>query len=152
MPVSKGKCQNQKYLHSIMPDGAGETRPIIERFRMNIPKDDIIDNTRFFLHNTDGDYTIENEVHQDVYGIVKQNQQERDASDGFTSHRTMRKIMSLSSVDYLNALKKGYDLNNSDPRILKKEVYRYLNDIGRESGYQTVRHLISPNHSNIIVK
>jgi hypothetical protein len=65
----------------------------------------------------------------------------------------MRKIMSLSTVDYLNALKKGYHLDCTDPVLLRKEVYRYLKDIGRSAGYQTVNHISTPGHTgNIIIK
>lgn len=118
-----------------------------------IPKDEIIDNTRFFQHNDDGDYTIENEVYQDVTGILEQNKRERDASNGFSDGRTMRKVMSLSSVDYLNALKLGYELDTTDPFLLQKEVRRYLKDIGKEAGYQTVNHILTPGKSgHIIVK
>lgn len=86
--------------------GGGQPPP----FRKEVMKDDIIDNTAFFQHNKDGDYTIQQNVVQDISGILKQNYLERENSNGFSEGRTMRKVMSLSTVDYLNALKMGYAL------------------------------------------
>lgn len=115
-------------------------------------KDGIIDVPKFIQHNDD-EFTIENFVAQDVSGIKDQNKKERETSNGFSDGRTMRKIMSISVVDYLNALKEGYALDCSDPVLLRKEVYRYLRDYGKEAGYQTVNHILTPGRSpNIIIK
>ena len=120
---------------------------------MKLQKDEILDIPLFYQHNDDGDYTLQNTCVQNVDGILEQNKRERESSNGFTDGRTMRKIMSLSSVDYLNALKKGYHLDCTDPALLRKEVYRYLKDIGRSAGYQTVNHISTPGHTgNIIIK
>lgn len=119
---------------------------------MKLQKDEILDVPLFYQHNDDGDYTIENTVVQNIDGILEQNRQEREASNGFSDGRNMRKVMSLSMVDYLNALKLGYALDCTDPILLQKEVRRYLRDIGKDAGYQTVKNILSPGHGNIIVK
>jgi hypothetical protein len=119
---------------------------------MELEKDQLIDVPKFVQHGEE-DYTIENVVAQEVSGIKEQNQKERDTSDGFSDGRTMRKIMSLSIVDYLNALKLGYHLDCSDPVLLGKEVYRYLKKVGKDAGYQTVNHILTPGRSgNIIIR
>lgn len=129
--------------------GGGQPPP----FRKEVMKDEIIDNTAFFQHNKDGDYTIQQNVVQDISGILKQNYLERENSNGFSEGRTMRKVMSLSTVDYLNALKMGYALDCADPVLLRTEVRRYLKEVGRDKGYQTVKHILTPGKSaNIIIK
>lgn len=119
---------------------------------MELEKDQLIDVPKFVQHGEE-DYTIENVVAQEVSGIKEQNQKERDTSNGFSDGRTMRKIMSLSMVDYLNALKLGYHLDCTDPVLLRKEVYRYLKEVGKDAGYQTVNHILTPGRSgNIIIR
>lgn len=112
-----------------------------------------IDKTQFFTLNKD-EYAIHTHVEQDVSEIIKSNRQEADNSNGFSDGRTMRKVASLSMVDYLNALKLGYGLDTTDKLILTKELNRYLKDIGRDAGLQTVKHILTPNRSNanIIIK
>ena len=99
------------------------------------------------------DFLWKNTVQQDVSGIVADNAREAETSNGFTDGRTMRKVMSISTVDYLNALKLGYALDVEDPQLLQSEVRRYLRERGQEMGMQTVKHILTPGgNANIIVK
>lgn len=106
------------------------------------------------FYNLNGDeYLIKNTTAQDVSSIIADNKAEAEASNGFSDGRTMRKVMSISQVDYLNALKLGYDLDATDPKELQREVYRYLRERGHEMGMQTVKHILTPGgNANIIVK
>lgn len=111
-----------------------------------------VDRTRVFDLGNDG-YKVETEIHQYVGDILAQNKLERETSNGFSDGRTMRKIMSISTVEMLNALQKGYKLDTNDKAELAKEVRRYLRDEGRDKGYQTVNYIDTPGHTGrIIVK
>lgn len=112
----------------------------------------VVDKTQFFNLNND-EYLIKSLVEQDVDDIIRDNHKEAETSDGFSDGRTMRKIMSLSHVDYLNALKHGYNLDTSDPMLLRSEVHRYLTERGRDAGMQTVKHILTPGRdAGIIIK
>lgn len=101
----------------------------------------------------DGTFRHETLLRQDITDILARNKAERESSDGFSDKRTMRKIMSISPVDYVNALQAGYRLESDDPMETKRETRRYLRDIGRDKGYQTVNYLDTPGHTGkIIVK
>jgi hypothetical protein len=114
--------------------------------------DDVVDVSRFYNLNGD-EFHLETEVHHDVSGILAQNELERKKSNGFSDGRTMRKIMSISVVDYLNALKEGYKIDEADPIAMELEVKRYLRDKGKVLGYQTVEHILTQGKSpNIIIK
>lgn len=99
------------------------------------------------------DFLFSNTVQQDVSQIIKDNSAEAQMSNGFSDGRTMRKVMSISQVDYFNALKLGYNLDAKDPKDLQLEVRRYLRERGQEMGMQTVKHILTPGgNANIIVR
>jgi hypothetical protein len=115
-------------------------------------KDDLIEIPQFIEHGEE-DFTFRNDVIQDVTGILEQNKKERDASNGFTDKRTMRKIASIPVVDWYWALEHGYHIEDPDPYIRQKEIYRYLRDKGKDTGVQTVNHISTPGYTgHIIVK
>lgn len=111
------------------------------------------DYSQFHVLNADGDFELNTHIEQDVSEIKRDNAAEADASNGFSDGRTMRKTASIAMVDYLNALKLGYELDAEDPATLQKELGRYLSNIGRAAGYQTVKHILTPGgNANIIIK
>lgn len=112
-----------------------------------------IDKSQLHILNPAGDMQLTSHVEQDVSEIIRDNHQQAESSNGFSDGRTMRKVMSISTVDYLNALKLGYALDESDPQLLQSEVRRYLKERGHEMGMQTVKHILTPGKSaNIIIK
>jgi len=112
-----------------------------------------IDKSELHVLNEDGDIRLDTHVEQDVSEIIRDNARQAEESDGFSDGRTMRKTASLTMVDYLNALKMGYGLDESDPHILQKELHRYLKERGRDMGMQTVKHILTPGRdSRIIVR
>lgn len=112
-----------------------------------------IDKSQLHVLNEDGEMRLDTYVEQDVSDILADNAREAQTSNGFTDGRTMRKTASLTVVDYLNALRMGYELDASDPYILQKELNRYLKERGRDLGVQTVRHILTPGgNANIIVR
>lgn len=114
---------------------------------------EVIDKSELHILNPAGDMQLTSHVEQDVSEVIRDNHRECETSNGFSDGRTMRKVMSISSVDYLNALKLGYALDNDDPKLLQSEVRRYLREKGQEDGMQTVRHILTPGYSGrIIVK
>lgn len=112
-----------------------------------------IDRSQFYVDGTEGDFTLNTIIDQDVSQIKRDNWTEAETSDGFTDGRTMRKTASLSTVEYLQALQLGYGLDEADPFVLKTELARYLRERGQERGYQTVKNILTPGRSaNIIIK
>ena len=112
-----------------------------------------IDKSELHILNHAGDMQLTSHVEQDVSEIVKDNHLQAQSHDGFSDGRTMRKVMSISTVDYLNALKLGYALDEADPQLLQKEVFRYLKERGRDMGMQTVSHILNPHaRPNIIIR
>ena len=107
---------------------------------------------KFDQHNDD-EFTLTQTSVQEVGSIKQANAEERERSNGFSDGRTQRKVMSLPTADYLNALKMGYGLDSDDPVVLKSEMYRFIRERGHEAGFTTVKHILTPgSHSNIIIK
>jgi len=113
---------------------------------------DIKESFHFNQHNDD-EFTLTQTSVQEVGSIKQANFEESQRSNGFSDGRTQRKVMSLPVADYLNALKMGYALDAEDPTVLKSEMYRFIRERGKEAGFLTVNHILTPGaHSNIIVK
>ena len=114
-------------------------------------KDDLIEIPQFIQHGEE-DFTFRNDVIQDVSGILEDNKRLRESpGNGFTDNRSMRHIARIDVVDWYNALQKGYHLEDPDPQIQSKEIRRYLRDIGKDAGLQTVNHLDTPGHTGKII-
>lgn len=114
---------------------------------------DVIDNTRVVSHGTGGDYTIHTNITQDVGDVIAENHRRSESHNGFSDGRTQRTIATLSGVEYLQALQLGYNLDDPDPHEITREIKRYLNERGRDKGYQAVKHILTPGRSaNIIIK
>lgn len=114
---------------------------------------EVRDLSQLYILNKDGDMELKTILHQDVAEIRHDNWKEAQSSNGFTDGRSMRKVCSMGSVEYLTALKMGYALDATDPALLKIEIRRYLAERGKEQGTQTVQHILTPGgHANIIVK
>ena len=112
---------------------------------------EIIDLSRMYVRNNDGDYDLETEIHQDITDDLRYCKALRNTQgNGFWRKRTGRQIGSIPNVAYLKALQSGYGLESDDPVIKAKEIRRYLND---NPQFRTVPHISTPGHTgNIIVK
>ena len=113
----------------------------------------IIDKSQLHVLNRGGDLLLNTRIEQDTEQVSRDNWEESQHTDGFSDGRTMRKTASMPQVDYLNAIKLGYGLDSTDPQTLKTELNRYLNNLGRDLGNQTVKNILTPGRSaNIIVR
>jgi len=114
---------------------------------------EVVDKSQLHVLNADGDLLLNTHLEQDVSQIKKDNWTEAESSNGFSDGRTMRKTASLSMVEYLQALKLGYRLDEEDPKLLTLELHRYSRERGEDQGSQTVKHILTPGGSpNIIIK
>jgi len=106
----------------------------------------------FDQHNED-EFTLTQTSVQDVSTVIEENARQAEADNGFWDNRQGRKVASIPLVEIQNAIKAGYTLDTEDPVLLKIELYRYLREVGKEQGYQTVKHIVTPGaHSNIIIR
>jgi len=106
----------------------------------------------FDQHNQD-EFTLTQTTAQDVSGVIEDNAKQAAQDNGFWDNRQGRKVASIPLVEIQNAIKAGYRLDTEDPVLLKIELYRYLREVGKEQGYQTVKHISTPGtHANIIIK
>lgn len=107
----------------------------------------------FHFDQKGDEYTLTTIQQQDVSDVIKENARQAETDNGFWDNRQGRKVASIPLVEVQNAIKAGYRLDTDDPVLLKIELYRYLREVGKEQGYQTVKHIVTPGaHSNIIVK
>lgn len=114
---------------------------------------EVRDRSEVHTLNEAGDVLLNTIVEQDISQIKKDNWNEAENSNGFTDGRSMRKVASLGVVEYLEALKLGYQLDLEDPQELQSELRRYLRERGQEVGTQTVKNILTPGgHANIIIK
>lgn len=105
----------------------------------------IVDLSKMYIRNDDGDYDLETEIHQDISTELLQNKELRNRpGNGFWDNRTGRQVGSIPNVSYLKALQDGYDLESNDRQIQSKEFKRYLND---HPEFRTVRHIVTPGQS-----
>lgn len=106
----------------------------------------------FDQHNED-EFTLTQTSVQDVSSVIEENARQAERDNGFWDNRQGRKVASIPLVEVQNAIKAGYKLDTDDPVLLKIELYRYLREVGREQGYQTVKHIVTPGATpNIIIK
>lgn len=114
---------------------------------------EVRDLSQVHVLNRDGDVLLNTIVQQDVSEIRRDNWKEAQSSNGFSDGRTMRKVCSMGSVEYLLALQMGYGLDAEDPMLLQSELRRYLRERGKDMGFQTVQNVLTPgSHANIIVR
>ena len=106
----------------------------------------------FDQHNQD-EFTLTQTTMQDVSAVIEENARQAEQDNGFWDNRQGRKVASIPVVEVQNAIKAGYKLDADDPVLLKIELYRYLREVGKEQGYQTVKHIVTPGVTpNIIIK
>jgi len=106
----------------------------------------------FDQHNED-EYTLTSIHQQDVSEVIQDNARQANQDNGFWDNRQGRKVASIPLVEVQNAIKLGYKLDTDDPVLLKIELYRYLREVGKEAGYQTVKNIVTPGaNANIIIK
>jgi hypothetical protein len=112
---------------------------------------EIVDLSRMYIRNTDGDYDLETAVHQDVSDDIQYCKTLRNnPGNGFWDGRTGRHVGSIPNVAYLKAIQDGYQLECNDSKIMAREFKRYLND---HPEFRTVPHINTPGHTGrIIVK
>lgn len=112
---------------------------------------EIVDLSRMYIRNDDGDYDLETRVVQDIRDHLKYCAELRNRDgNGFWDKRKGRMLGSIPTVPYLKGLQEGYDMECEDREIAHKERMRYLND---HPAWRTVRHIDTPGHTGkIIVK
>ena len=114
---------------------------------------EVQESIRIKHHGSEGDCTVSTTVKQEVGQIKSDNWAQAEQSNGFWDGRTGRNIASLPLAEHMLAIQMGYNLDATDPKELKKELYRYLAERGRDQGVQTVKHLLTPGrNANIIVR
>jgi hypothetical protein len=84
------------------------------------------------------------DVTQNNVPILEENYVHKmNANNGFSEKRMFRKIASIPVVAAMKAAQEGYNLDE------KQDLHRFLNE---NPDYMTVEHILSPRHSQIIVK
>lgn len=110
---------------------------------------EISDKSRMYIHNDDGDYTLETDIIQDIRDhIAYCNELRNRPGNGFWDKRNGRMVGSIPSVAYLKGLQEGYDMECADRQIAHKEKLRYLND---HPEWRTVPHIDTPGHTGQII-
>ena len=110
---------------------------------------EILDKSRMYIHNDDGDYTLETDIIQDIRDHIAYCKELRNRpGNGFWDQRKGRMVGSIPSVAYLKGLQEGYDMECADREIAHKEKLRYLND---HPEWRTVPHIDTPGHTGQII-
>jgi hypothetical protein len=112
---------------------------------------EIVDLSRMYIRNTDGDYDLETELHQDISDDLEYAKQLRNQpGNGFWDGRTGRQVGNIPNLAWFQGLQAGYGLEDNDRHIQARELKRFLND---HPEHRTVPHINTPGHTGrIIVK